>query len=53
MRIELVHEPSAGPRPFLLRARLAGGVIQEGFATREAAEAARPTFVSALRGAFA
>lgn len=53
MKIELVHEPTAGPRPFLLRARLAGGVIQEGFATLEAAEAARPAFAAALRGAFA
>lgn len=53
MRIELVHEPSAGPRPFLLRARLAGGLVQESFATREDAEAARPAFASALRQAFA
>ena len=53
MTIELVHEPTAGPRPFLLRARLAGSLIQEGFATRETAEAARPAFGAAVRGAFA
>ena len=53
MKIELVHEPTAGPRPFLLRARLPGGLIQEGFATREAAEAARSAFAAAVRGAFA
>ena len=52
MKIELVHEPAAGPRPFLLRARLAAGLIHEGFATREAAEAARPAFAAALCGAW-
>ncbi|WP_375455739.1 hypothetical protein [uncultured Methylobacterium sp.] len=52
MSIELVYEPAAGPRPYLLRCRLAGTLIEAGYPTHAAASAARPEFAAMLRGGY-
>lgn len=54
MTIAIEHRPSAGSRPFFLVANLRGRPVEDGgYETREDAEAAKPDFVCALRGAFA
>lgn len=52
MSIELIHEPAAGPEPYILRCRFAGGVIDVGFRTEAEAEAAFPVIACAYWKAF-
>ncbi|MCJ2108053.1 hypothetical protein MKK70_22285 [Methylobacterium sp. E-041] len=52
MQITLVHEPSAGRLPYILRCLCGGCEVSLGFADQASAEAARPEFSAAMREAF-
>ena len=52
MTITLVHEPSAGRLPYILRCVRGGCTVNLGFADAASADAARPEFTAAMREAF-